>query len=266
MRPQSQTCYDSHRWLLEHFTELKKKNPRCSLRAFASKLKVSPAALSEIFSQKRPLTQGMAVRFAEKLKLDPVQTQLFVRGAILKRFEEKLPSDDSVNRATDAHFNKLEPDTFHLIANWYYYAILSTLEIPGISTTPKALAKRLGLQTDQVKIALTRLERLKLIQKQGTHFVLNTKGVSIETLGYDSAMRQFLGQNLDKAKESLFQVPAEQREISLTTMAIDPERIPEARETIKRFRREMSAFLESGKKKRVYSLAVQLFPLDKEET
>ncbi len=261
----SQTCYDSHRQLREYFTELKSRNPRYSLRSFASKLKVSPATLSEIFSQKRPLTQTMAIRFAEKLKFDPLQTQLFIRGAIIKRFEEKLPLDQNLNRVTDSQFEKLNPDTFQLIANWYYYALLSLLEIPKISTQPDSLAKRLGIQVAQVKIALTRLEKLKLIEKKGGRFVLTTTGVSIETLGYDSAMRQFLEQNLEKAKESLLTVPAKMRELSLTTMAIDPDKIPEARETIKRFRREMSAFLESGKKKRVYSLAVQLFPLDKEE-
>ncbi len=46
-------------------------------------------------------------------------------------------------------------------------------------------------------------------------------------------------------------------------MAVDSEKIPEAKILIKEFRQKMSALLESGKKDEVYQLAVQLYPLSK---
>jgi hypothetical protein len=47
-------------------------------------------------------------------------------------------------------------------------------------------------------------------------------------------------------------------------LAINPKNIEKARAMIKRFRRELSTELERGEQTRVFSLAIQLFPLDKE--
>jgi uncharacterized membrane protein (DUF106 family) len=47
------------------------------------------------------------------------------------------------------------------------------------------------------------------------------------------------------------------------TMSIDVKKLPEARKIIKKFRREMSQFLESGNQTRVYQLGIQLFPISK---
>lgn len=48
---------------------------------------------------------------------------------------------------------------------------------------------------------------------------------------------------------------------SSMTMAIDCELLPEAKELILNFRRQLMRFLESGKKTEVYKLNIQLFPL-----
>ena len=46
-------------------------------------------------------------------------------------------------------------------------------------------------------------------------------------------------------------------------MAIDPENLGEAKNMIKSFRKRLSKKLESGNKKEVYKLAIQLFPLSR---
>ena len=45
------------------------------------------------------------------------------------------------------------------------------------------------------------------------------------------------------------------------TMAIDVDRLPEAREVITKFRRELCALLENGEQTRVYNLGIQLYPV-----
>jgi hypothetical protein len=48
-------------------------------------------------------------------------------------------------------------------------------------------------------------------------------------------------------------------------MAVDPALLPEAKDMIKKFRRRLSRFLESGKKKEVYTIAIQLFPVSRQQ-
>ena len=67
----------------------------------------------------------------------------------------------------------------------------------------------------------------------------------------------FIKQSID----ALFAVPVESRDITSMTMAIDKNKIPEAKRKIKQFRRNLCQFLESGEKNEVYNLNVQLIPL-----
>ncbi|MBI3293930.1 MAG: DUF4423 domain-containing protein, partial [Deltaproteobacteria bacterium] len=56
--------------------------------------------------------------------------------------------------------------------------------------------------------------------------------------------------------------PAEDRELSAATIAIDPVNIPKARMAMKRFRRELCRVLGKGKKQRVYTVSLQCFPAE----
>ena len=52
----------------------------------------------------------------------------------------------------------------------------------------------------------------------------------------------------------------DERDFSGITMAINVEKLDEAKEMIRAFRRKLCKFLETGKKTEVYTLRVQLFP------
>ena len=67
-----------------------------------------------------------------------------------------------------------------------------------------------------------------------------------------------------KVIESLENDPIEVRSMTSMSMAIDPEKLPEARRLIEEFQEKLSTFLESENKERAYQLPISLFPLDKE--
>jgi len=50
------------------------------------------------------------------------------------------------------------------------------------------------------------------------------------------------------------------------TMAIDVEKIPEAKALIEEFTNRMSALLETGRRTQVYEFGVYLYPLQKSTT
>src|SRR5579885_2259362 len=114
------------RKLNEALTNARLRNRAYSLRAFARKLEISPAALSEILNGKRNVSKRLAERLVNNLVLPPNESK-----AILDLFPEPgegrraLPVGDrlGVNGQGD-----LSNDQFHVISEWYHFAILSLAE------------------------------------------------------------------------------------------------------------------------------------------
>ena len=73
--------------------------------------------------------------------------------------------------------------------------------------------------------------------------------------------RKICLQLLNKALQALEQQPLATRDYSTMTMAIDPTKLPEAKERLTRFRRDLCEFLEDGDQREVYCLALQLFAM-----
>lgn len=241
--------------LNNEITRVKANNPSYSLRAFAKKVGIQPSALSEILSGKRNVTRKMAATILERLCVDPQKSQ-----ALLDKLTNKKSKDTVVT--SDREFVQLNMDHYHIISEWYYFAILSLAETKGFSDKPQWIAKRLNITISECKTALKRLERLGLLKRDddnrlvwaGIHFKTTTDMVNI-------SLRKSHYQNLELAKVSLDKDSVDTRDFSSMTMAVDPEKIPQAKEMIKEFRRKLSDFMESGEKKEVYRICLQLFPL-----
>jgi len=239
--------------LVEEFLKRRKRNSNYSLRAFARDLKLSPAAVSEVFRSKRKLSKRNILKVSERLALSPRQRQILLGGTC---------SQDS--DVAEHSFLQIREDHFQLISNWFYFAILSLAETSDASANPEVIAERLGLQLLDVQEALARLIRLEFIDVRGG--ILRRTLQPMVTTSHDipsTAIKNYHAENLKLAERSLYRDPVESRDISSINMAIDPRLIPEAKKMIQSFRRRLSQFLESGEKTEVYTLAVQLFPVSR---
>ena len=76
-----------------------------------------------------------------------------------------------------------------------------------------------------------------------------------------SAARKRHRQTLEKAIVALENDPVETRSMTGMTMAVDPKKIPVAKEMIRDFNRKLCEFLESGDRTQVYELSISLFSL-----
>lgn len=238
--------------LLEDFSQRKVKNPSFSVRAYSKKLKISHSALSEILGGKRQVGLKVAERIADILMLDPQE-----RARLLTAKPEKI------SRAREAL--QLKADRYAVIADWYHFAILSLLEVDDFQSSVEWIAKRLGIHKAQAQTAIERLERLEMIHisEKGE---MQATGISFSSSDEipSAAVRQTHHQYLELAKESLDRDSIQQRDFNAMTMAIDPAKLPEAKQRLRKFRDDLCAFLESGEKKEIYQLCLQLFPLSKE--
>jgi transcriptional regulator with XRE-family HTH domain len=233
------------------------RNPRYSLRAFAGALGISPANLSLVISGKRPVSRKTIDKVAAALGLSPDQRARLLIGGLAGGGALSGPG---VPEPRD----ELSLDTFNLISDWYHLAILSVLELPGSSADAHWLAGRLGISVPEAKLAVDRLKRLGLIAERKGRWVQTGRPLRMENRVSTAATRRYHRQLLERAQEALESEPAESRDYTAMTLAVDARKIPAMRERITAFREALaSEFGSQGQPERVYTLTVQLFPVSK---
>lgn len=228
------------------------RNPSFSLRAFAKMLEVSPATLSQVIASKRNLSMNKASSILLKLGYSPSeQLSLMVD---LKKDEKEF------SRV------QISEDKFKLISEWYYLAILSLGEMPHAKADPRWIAKRLNINVADANIALQRLERLNIIEIQdGFYKQIHPPFKTADDIP-SAAIKNYHTNILNLAIHKLETVDVKEREYTSVTMAINSRNLSKAKDITRKYKKELSTLLETGKADRVYHLAIQLFPLDTEES
>lgn len=241
--------------LNEELARRKVANPAYSLRSLARQLKVSPAALSLLLNGRRSASKKLAQHLSRSLGLDPTQ-----EAELLALYELKKPKAQPRNQEE----LRLRADQFNLVADWHCFAILSLLETEGAKPKAPWIAQRLGLTSAAAESALERMVRLGLLKVsvKGAYQLTNKNFTTSDEIA-SSAIRKNHIQVLELAKVSLERDPLELRDLLSITMAIDPEKIPQAKVLVRDFRETLSNFLSAGKKTEVYALALQLIPLSR---
>jgi uncharacterized protein (TIGR02147 family) len=242
--------------LRKRFGEIRTANPAFSLRAFARKLGLDSGALSSFMNGKRRVSRKMAGKIADAMGLDPQE-----RSEVLSGFKESSHSAAPVSGET-LKYLQLTADQFRIIAKWHHFAILSLMETKGFKSDSEWIASRFGITKAQVQDALERLKRLGMISMDapGKFRPGKAKYRTPDDLA-NLSLRQGHAENLELGKQSLVRDAAHQRDFTAITMAIDPNKLVEAKVLIRNFQDDLSSLLESGQQTEVYKLCVQLFPL-----
>jgi uncharacterized protein (TIGR02147 family) len=261
--------YDYQKLLKNRLSERVAKNPRYSLRAFAQSLGLTGSALSQIIGGTRYPSPKMAERIFGSLDFDPQEQDAFLNSlaqakkiAGLKRLSPSLKKRLQESGAPSSSAKELTFETFKVIADWYHYAILELTLTKNFQTDASWIAQQLGISQHEASTALDRLLDLGLIEvsdktlkKTDRH--LNTQDQSMTS----GAHRRRQKQILEKSIYSLENDPIADRNHTAMTLAIDAEKLPEAKIRIQKFMSELTQFLETGSQTRVYEMVVNLFPL-----
>jgi len=242
------------------------KNSRYSMRSYAKSLGLSIGAISGILSGSRPLTAKGAEKICDKLGLSPAKKSEYIYDLVSKM--------NGRNGLDKPEYNRLEIDeeTFRIISDWYHWAIMQLvrtrryLSNPSHSQ-PKWVAKQLGISLLEAKLALERLQKLGFLRLEKTGFYSRTsKSFTTSNKSVtNEAFKKWQMQVREKALVSLRDDPIEVRSMTSMTMAIDPEKLEQAKLKIDRFQEELADFLESDGRYEVYQLCVSLFPLQIKE-
>jgi uncharacterized protein (TIGR02147 family) len=243
--------------LKETLLSRKRKNPQYSLRAFARELEIDSSNLSSILTKKRGIPKHRVQAIIDKLQLSPLEEELFKASTIRKK-----NAIDSIKVEDIERKYLLDQKYYKVTSEWDYYAFLQLITIKNIPHDMEYLAIRLGIQKERILKIVKDLEDLKFIASNpdGT---FTRKVPSLETSEEieNKALQASHQEALKLASEKLINTDVKQRDFSSVTMAINPDRLPEAKAIIREFQEKLYALLADGLQTEVYQFNCQLFPL-----
>lgn len=241
--------------LLKKFEEGKQKNSRWSQRAFAGKLGLSSGALSEILKGKRILSSQLKKKISSKLQLSPLEESDF--------FSEELPDHLKTQRL---EYYKLSNDQFHLISDWWHYAILNLINTKDFKPSVSWIAERLQLSPKVVDDAWQRLFRLQLLKKEGRKVLRTFKRLETSDDLVNLSIQKAHIHDLQLIEKSILEVPTDLRDHTSVTMVINKKSMKKAKELIRLFQDRFSEEVETANSElgeEVYKLSMSFFPITK---
>lgn len=248
-------------YLSEELARRIRQNPRYSQRAFARFLGLSPGELSEVLRGRRKLSLKSSFKISKALGLSAVEAKHLI-FLIQKEQGSALGPEEIPAGSPFAEIEKstIGLDLFRLVANWYCFGILNLSECDDFRWDAQWIAKRLGISTTEVRVAVDRLERAGLIERKNgklkvtKDFVLSPDGIPSE------AVRSFHKQMLSKAAQALELQRIDERDITGVGFAMNPKHLPTIKKEISQFLDDMAQKYGRGKNRReVYQCELALF-------
>jgi DNA-binding transcriptional regulator YhcF (GntR family) len=232
--------------LQNEFVARCRRNSSYSLRAYAKSLAVDQSLLSKILRGQRKISPANAQILGRSLGLSPAEI------ARVSRREAKGPA-----------YDQMAEDVFGLLADWYHFALLELLKLPACRHETAWMARRLGIHALEVEQALERLERLGYLKRKAGRWLLLSPNNSWTNTDVTSSARRVLQKTLlRKSEAAIDQIAFDRRENASLTLACDESLLPEIKERLKAYRKDLDAFVQQrGNYNQVYQFVVSFFPL-----
>jgi uncharacterized protein (TIGR02147 family) len=261
----------NYRDLLKGICEKKKReNSFFSYRWLSKRTGIaSTGFLSLVIAGKRNISGDLALRLCEALKFNKKETDYFlalIRYNQTENPEEKKRFFEELLCLRPANANSIQADQQEYFNKWYYAAIRELISVIEVSDNYKQIAGLLipRVSLREVREALELLLRLGFVylDKNGifkrTDTLITAAGSPIDP----SAIRKYQGDTMDLAKNALYSVEKELRDISTVTLSTNKEGMRMIKARIEQCRSEIMAVAgQSIDSDRIIQLNIQLFPL-----
>jgi len=238
-----------------------KVNPRYSQRGFARNLGLSPGELSEILRGKRKLGLKASLKISRAMGFNPAETKHLLHLSQIEKSKDWNIETRLTTEPAPLTASAVDQDVFHLLSEWFYFAVLNLVETSDFTWNSIWIAKRVGITRAQAKIAMERLLRVGLVKRENgrtksvNDIVLSTAGVPSE------AIRNYHKQLLKKAIDALDFQPVQERDISGVGFAFNPKDIESIRREVSEFQDKLISKYGKGKLTEVYHLEIAFFRL-----
>lgn len=258
-----------HQFLLDQVNRLQNSGGGDSLRNLAKRMGISHTLLVMLLQGKRPIRIKHAAAIAQGFQLGS-QERLYLQ-ALIQLENAKDPYEKQLCQLwlselhpNDAQLSTRVVDEFEVISNWVHMAILSLCELKDFDPSPEAIAARLGAKVtaNEVRAAIGRMKNLGLIRfEKCGRFVPTQAQVTTQDDVASQGVRSYHKQVMDLAKDAIDRQPVDSREYQSFAISVPRDRIPQAKDLIRKFRAQFVKLMEGSSPDEVYQVNIQMFQL-----
>ena len=262
--------YTNYRVFLHDYYAYKKSTSAVfSLRFFAAKAGLSSHAhLKLVMDGKRNITKNTVVKIIQGLNLADERATYFENLVFFNQAktdkEKAFYYGKLVKSTPGSRLHKMDQAHFRIFTEWYHSVIREMVELRGFNPAPEWISRRLGgtITPAQAAESLNLLSSLGLISRTANGYSQAQSLITTDDEVSDLLVKQYHRQMLDQAKDSMENVPAEKRDISAVTFAIQRKDFPALKKHLQLMRKELLDFSsEPGTGEDVVQVNIQLFPL-----
>ena len=238
-----------------------------SYRYIQSKTGIDPGYLYKVFQGKKSLPQKKIPSIAQMLGFSKREKEYFT----LLVMYGQAKSNESIRLYFEKmlQFREVPVRTmlvgeYEYYTQWYHAAIRQILAMVPFNGDFTALARMTvpAITPSEAKKSVALLCKLGLVEKQADGaFKTVDKFLSTGENWHSIAVRRFQQETIGLAHRALDTVAKEHRDISTVTVTLSKEAFEEARERIRRFRREMIELVNIGDPQGVYHVNIQMIPI-----
>jgi uncharacterized protein (TIGR02147 family) len=260
---------NSRQYLVDKVKDLQGRDSSVSIRILAKRMGMKSHTLLVMLLQgKRPLRVKHAAALAKGFDLSS-QERLYLQALIQFDSSEDL-DEKQLCQLWLSDLHPAEPlkirqiEEFELVSNWLHMAILALSTTHDFDPSAENIAKRFGDRASvaEVRSAIERLKNMKLIEfgadgkfRPSHHRVTTADDVA------SAGARKYHRGVMTLADQALDKVALERREFQGFSIAIADEKVPLAKEMIRKFRSQFAKAMESESTNQVYQMNIQFFQL-----
>lgn len=263
-------AYQDYRKFLRDYYSYRKKRERWTFAKFSEAAGFPYANIYKlVMDGKRNLTEKTIGRFLAVIRMSRAEQEYFTNLVFFNQATTHSDRDLYYQRLLRSQKNlevrDVTRDRYEYYATWYHSVVRELVTMRDFNGDPKWIASRIHprVTLQEAAASMELLERLGFIKKTGEHTWTQSEPVissgdeptDVTILNYHKGM-------LDVAKTMLDEVVQEDRDVSSLTLGVMRKRIPELKETIRRFRKEVMALVsrDAGSTD-VMLLNIQLMPV-----
>ncbi|RZA12241.1 MAG: TIGR02147 family protein [Proteobacteria bacterium] len=261
---------DYRSFIVQAYERRRSADAGYTMRAYAKDLGVSPQLLSQVLGGKLGLSASSASAIAQKIELEGLRKDLFIASVEAKHSRSqpaRLAAAEKLRKAfEESGFEAIALDHINLVSSWKHVAVCMLVELDDFTPEPHWISSRLDIEPGEAARIINDLFKAELLkldtsgkwvrQAQKTFFKLDESSPTLQKFYRDMWL---------KAEQSLVEEEFGDRSFSAATLAVSESDIEFIRSEIEAFRRSLISKIASrpGVAERIYTIAVQLFPLDR---
>jgi uncharacterized protein (TIGR02147 family) len=269
-KPDIYQFLDYREYLRAYYEAAKEAVPAFSYRYFSRRAGFSsPNYLKMVMDGDRNLTDDSVKKMVRGLELEGDEARFFADLVDFVQAVDAEKRNEAYERvAASQQFRqarRIDHSMFEYLSRWYLPAIREMAAHEEFTDDPAWIARRLfpSITEEEAAEALELLFEMGLLIRTEDGGV--TRGEPTWTTGHEVrslAIGNFHRQMLQRAAESIEEVPREVRDLSQLTVVIEAETVDDLKERIHAFRESLIERCERDDGREVvYQIGIQLFPL-----